>query len=279
MRSDYGQRYRELYERHWWWRAREAVILDVLRQHRPPQGWGRILDVGCGDGLFFEPLSQFGEVEGVEAAAELVDLELVRSGRVHICPFDHRFQSGKRYSLILMLDVLEHLSDPEAALGHALSLLEPDGLLLVTVPAFMVLWTNHDVLNAHLARFTKKSFSELAGRAGLRVQSSRYFFSWLFPAKLAARLGQHLFRNQPKLPMIPPRWVNEALYKLSRLEERTLGAWHCPFGSSLMVMGSKAASDQVPVDSPGGWKEPRQVACTEQDSATQAAELLPTLRY
>jgi len=241
MRRDYGQRYRELYQRHWWWRAREAAILDVLRHRQPPQGWRHILDVGCGDGLFFGPLSLFGEVEGVEAASDLVNPYLPRSGRVHVCPFDRSFQPGKRYSLILMLDVLEHLPDPQAALQHALSLLEPDGTLLVTVPAFRLLWTNHDILNAHFTRYTKRSFGELAHRAGLRIEAARYFFQWMFPAKLAARASELLFPREPKPPGVPPRWINDALYKLSRLEERTLGALPCPFGGSLMVMGSKSA--------------------------------------
>ncbi len=242
MREDYGQAYRELYERHWWWRAREAAILEVLRDHRSSPGWRRILDVGCGDGLFFEALSRFGEVEGVEAASGIVNPDLVRSGRVHVCAFDRSFQPGKQYSLVLMLDVLEHLPNPEAALRHALTLLEPEGTLLITVPAFRLLWTNHDVLNAHFTRYTKGTFRKLARRAGVRIDAARYLFQWTFPAKLATRLGERLFHRQPKPPGIPPSWVNEALYKLSRLEERTLGALPCPFGTSLMVVGSKSAS-------------------------------------
>lgn len=69
---------------------------------------------------------------------------------------------GKDYSLILMLDVLEHLEDPVGALQHAVDLLTPEGTLLITVPAFMALWTNHDVLNHHLTRYTKRSFSNVA---------------------------------------------------------------------------------------------------------------------
>src|SRR2546426_4518668 len=56
--------------RHWWWRARERLILDVLRRLRPGAGWSAILDVGCGDGLFFERLAEFGPVEGVERSEE-----------------------------------------------------------------------------------------------------------------------------------------------------------------------------------------------------------------
>src|SRR5436190_189838 len=70
--ATYAQEYRELYERHWWWRARERFILDELARLRPAAGWGAILDVGCGDALFFDALSRFGDVEGVEPDASLV---------------------------------------------------------------------------------------------------------------------------------------------------------------------------------------------------------------
>jgi len=55
----YARRYRELYERHWWWRAREHVILDTLRRIEPPGGFPSILDIGCGDGLFFDRLVDY----------------------------------------------------------------------------------------------------------------------------------------------------------------------------------------------------------------------------
>jgi 2-polyprenyl-3-methyl-5-hydroxy-6-metoxy-1,4-benzoquinol methylase len=117
MDPRYGERYRELYERHWWWRARARFVNDVVRRRKPKQGWQNILDIGCGDGLFFPELSQFGEVEGVEPFAELVNPTNPYRSRIHIVPFDENFQPQKRYSLILMLDVLEHLEDAIAAGG------------------------------------------------------------------------------------------------------------------------------------------------------------------
>jgi 2-polyprenyl-3-methyl-5-hydroxy-6-metoxy-1,4-benzoquinol methylase len=66
--SDYGARYRDLYERHWWWLARKRVILDTLRAHEPAGGWGNVLDIGCGDGLFFDELAKLPGVQLVEGA-------------------------------------------------------------------------------------------------------------------------------------------------------------------------------------------------------------------
>jgi 2-polyprenyl-3-methyl-5-hydroxy-6-metoxy-1,4-benzoquinol methylase len=240
MRADYAEHYRDLYERHWWWRAREQFILDTLRATEPPQGWKRILDVGCGDGLFFEPLARFGEVEGVETAEALVSRTGAHLSRIHIGPFDENFQPAKPFSLILFLDVLEHLPNPAGALRHALEILVPGGAVLVTVPAFKLLWTNHDVINYHLTRYTKATFHKLARQAGLDIQMEKYFFHWTFPAKLATRVAEQALHFEPKPPAVPPRWINGLLYGLSRVEQKTWGSLPLPFGSSLMVMGSGA---------------------------------------
>jgi 2-polyprenyl-3-methyl-5-hydroxy-6-metoxy-1,4-benzoquinol methylase len=240
MRDDYVERYRELYRRHWWWRSREKLILEILRAHQPREGWKRILDVGCGDGLFFDQLISFGEVEGVEPSAAVSETGPHRS-RIHTCPFGENFQPGKEFTLILMLDVLEHLSDPAAALRHALSLLAPAGMLLVTVPAFKALWTNHDVVNQHVTRYSRRTFRELARQAGMDIQGERYFFHWLVPLKLATRALERVLNLQPRPADVPPPWINTPLYLLSLLEQNTWGALPWPFGTSLMVWGRKSS--------------------------------------
>lgn len=240
MDTDYGARYRDLYERHWWWRARERVILDALLAHRPAGGLRSVLDVGCGDGLFFDALCAIDGVElveGVEPAAALVSPGGPHRARIHVAPFDAAFDPGRRYSAVLMLDVLEHLADPEAALRHAISLLEPGGVFLATVPAFMALWTRHDELNQHYTRYTKRSFAGLAAAVGLRVDEARYFFRWTVAAKLATRLAEALVPGAPAAPTLPPSPFNRALYALSRVEDRLIGRLPLPFGTSLLVVG------------------------------------------
>jgi 2-polyprenyl-3-methyl-5-hydroxy-6-metoxy-1,4-benzoquinol methylase len=197
------------------------------------------LDIGCGDGLFFDRLAEFGDVEGVEPSADLVNPGNPHRDRIYVCPFDANFRPNKQYSLILMLDVLEHMEDPVGALRHALDLLSPEGRVIITVPAFMALWTNHDVLNHHLTRYTKQSFREVARRSGLGIQEARYFYHWTFPAKLATRVMEEVFHPAPDAPKIPPNWANQALFWLSRLEQKALSALPIPFGSSLMMVGRK----------------------------------------
>jgi SAM-dependent methyltransferase len=233
--TEYGRQYRRLYEEHWWWRAREAAIVGALRRLRPPGGWPRVLDVGCGDGLFFGRLTEFGStIEGVEPSADLVSDDPARPGRIHVAPFDASFQPTAPYALILMLDVVEHLSDPAAALRHALSILAPGGTILITVPAFRLLWTRHDDLNHHVTRYTRASFKALARASGFTIRRAGYFFHWTFPVKLAQRAVEAVVRRPPAPPAIPPAVVNAALLGLSRAEHALPPL---PFGSSLMIIG------------------------------------------
>jgi len=239
MDANYGAGYRELFEKHWWWRSRTELIVDQIRKLRPASRAERILDIGCGDALFFDRLAEFGDVEGVEPTAALVNPDNPHRDHVYICPFDEHFQPGKQYSLVLMLDVLEHLTDPVAALQHALRLLAPDGIVIITVPALMALWTNHDVLNHHQTRYSKRSFREVARQSGFRIQEERYFYQWTCPVKLGVRVAEAISRATPQPPKVPARWINEALFHLSRLEQKTLSTLPMPFGSSLMVIGGK----------------------------------------
>ena len=246
MDSAYGARYRELFQRHWWWRARERVILNALRAHRPDGGWRDVLDVGCGDGLFFDELAKLPgvrRVEGVEPSEALVSPDGPHRAHIYVAPFDESFDNGRRYSLVLMLDVLEHLTDPSSSLRHALSLLEPGGVFVATVPAFMGLWTRHDDLNHHRIRYDKATFGALAAEAGLRVDESRYFFHWTAAAKIGTRVKEALIPGDPALPSVPPALVNSALYWLSRFEEQVLGSVPVPFGSSLLVVGGRLHAD------------------------------------
>jgi len=240
MDAAYGALYRDLYERHWWWRAREGVILDALRRHQPAGRRPTILDVGCGDGLFFDRLSELGDVEGVEPDASLVTPGNSWASHIRVTTFDERFVPDRRYTWILMLDVLEHLSDPYAALSHARSLLEPGGKLIVTVPAFRALWTRHDELNHHYTRYTRAALRGLAERAGLCVAEARYFFQWMFPVKLLVRLSEAVLPERSTLPGIPPAVVNSALLTLSRVEYRMLSPVNVPFGGSLLMAATRA---------------------------------------
>lgn len=197
-----------------------------------------ILDIGCGDGVLFPFFSQFGVVEGIEPDSGVVSEDSPWRARIQIRPFDKAFSPGRRYDLIVMLDVLEHLEDPLRALGQVHDLLEDDGRLLLTVPAFQLLWTQHDELNRHFRRYTKRALRTVAQGAGLQVLESWYAFQWLFFAKLVERARERVAGPSPP-EEVPAERLNEALYRMCAVEQRLVGR-RMPFGSSLLAVMARA---------------------------------------
>jgi SAM-dependent methyltransferase len=246
MDPRYAARYRQLYEQHWWWRAREALIQSTLEQLAPAAGFGRILDVGCGDGLLLPLLRRFGQPEGIEPDAASVSAEGRASGTIHIAPFDQTFRPATPYGLVLLLDVLEHLDDDRAALRQAGDLLAPGGVLLITVPAFEMLWTAHDDINHHRRRYTKRGLRGRIVQAGLEVSRLDYFFRWLFPLKLLVRLKERIAPQPARIPQVPGRFWNRLFYDISRLEQRTWGHLRLGFGSSILAVCRPASQPRRP---------------------------------
>jgi len=238
MEKEYREKYAELYRKHWWWRARERALLHTITQLVGPRKDLRILDVGCGDGLFFDALARFGRVEGIENDASLISANNPHRGDIHTIDLA-AFKPAEKYDLVLLLDVLEHLDDPATFLQLALGLLKNDGVTIVTVPAFHAIWTRHDDLNHHRQRFTRKTFRPVAERSGMQWLADRYLFQWSFAAKFLLRIVERLHKAAPAPPSVPPRPINDLLYAGTTLEETIGRALPVPFGSSLMVIGKR----------------------------------------
>lgn len=236
MDPSYVERYRRLHRHHWWWRTREGEILEILAELRPPEGFGQILDVGCGDGLLFPALEAFGEPQGVELDPEAVSEAERRKGRIRIGPFDTTFRPRERFGLVLMLDVLEHLDRDVEALSHAASLLAEGGRILVTVPAYPWLWTAHDEWNHHRRRYSRESLHRAVREAGLDLVSDAYFFHWLVPLKLLVRLKEALVGPSSQPPSVPPVPINRLALTITRIENRLFHRHRLPFGTSLRAI-------------------------------------------
>jgi SAM-dependent methyltransferase len=248
VQADYAQRYRTLWEGHWWWRSREAYLLGWLArlQRGSTRRDLRILDVGCGDGLFFERLEQFGRVEGLEPDASLVTdprwRERIRVGTLGDVP---AVVPEAAYDLVLMLDVVEHIEDDLQALRAAREALRPGGRLLLTVPALGWLWSRHDERNAHFRRYERRGLERLLRKAGFQVETVRYFFVWTVAPLLVRRWllpagpGGAARLAVDAAEAIPTALVNRLLTLASR-GEHALGRFvRWPIGSSLLAVASR----------------------------------------
>ena len=230
-------RTRSLYRKHWWWRVREEIVLARIAAllERVPQA--RILDVGCGAGLFFDALEQFGEVEGIESDSGAIRYSGKWRDRIHHGYLDAAFTPRAPYDLILMLDVLEHLDDPVLLLRRAATLLGEGGRILITVPAYNWLWTKHDDLNHHVQRFTASGMNRTIEMAGLTTMATSYLFPSLVLPKALVRAVEAVRGGAPAVPQIPPPAVNRAAQIVLRAEHAF--AWWLPFGTSVLAIATQ----------------------------------------
>lgn len=239
MLAAYAKNYRRLWEDHWWWRARRRFVLDRLEALSRRRRLAGILDVGCGDGLFFDELSRFGEPWGVEPDAGLVDPGGKWAPRIKLAAFGDEGEDGRRYDLILMLDALEHMQDDAAAARRAARLLRPGGFLLLTVPALPSLWSVHDEANRHFRRYTRDGLRSVLEGAGLAVEELGYYFGWPVLPMYARKLlggGRRGSGAGDYSVLPPPRPVNAVLLAASSLEQALTGRGGTPIGSSLFAL-------------------------------------------
>lgn len=240
MQADYAVQYQSLWQRHWWWRARERFVAKRLATLAAQRPLHNILDVGCGNGLFFDHLLQYGNVTGIEPDARLITDGPHRQ-RILNQPFNASYQPAQPLDLILMLDVLEHIDDDLAAATHVKNILAPGGYFLLTVPALMSLWSVHDVANDHYRRYSKKQLRAVLERAGLRVLTCHYYYFWAAAPLFARRLLAPAPKTAPAHyhVSVPPAPINGLFYTITRLEQAIFSAFPPPLGSSLFAIATK----------------------------------------
>lgn len=237
MRKDYGQVYDQLYRQHWWWRAREWMLLKMIR--RLPLGrQPRILDVGCGNGVFFGPLQEFGYVEGIEVDRSLILEDCPHHDRIHTQTLDVFKRQTQPFDLALALDVAEHIEDDRAFIADLFEVLKPGGHAIITVPAFMCLWDEHDRINMHYRRYRKAELAALVRPHG-QLLDLRYLFASLFPLKwLIAQAGRRLDASVDQT-RLPGPLVNRMMQRWLQLEYLALGRLPVPFGTSIVAVARR----------------------------------------
>jgi 2-polyprenyl-3-methyl-5-hydroxy-6-metoxy-1,4-benzoquinol methylase len=175
--------------------ARGEMIQYIPREAR------RILDVGCGEGLFSRQLKRAGatEVWGIEleaAAAEQAALHLDRVLSGDIAQLLHQLPDSY-FDCIVFNDVLEHLADPFYVLRAVKAKLQPDGVIVSCIPNVRYILNLRDLLarkqwkytdggildKTHLRFFTKKSLIETFHTLGydiLKMEGLRPIKTWKF---------------------------------------------------------------------------------------------------
>lgn len=215
------------HRRHPWEVARAGFFARVLENEGLLAQPRAVLDVGAGDGYLARTL--LAEMApGSEVAcfdAHYTDDDLRRLAEPSVLGLSFvREPPARRYDVILMLDVIEHVPDDHAFLGEIIAQsLAPGGVVLVSVPAWQSLFSTHDTALRHFRRYSPAACRALLTDEGLvPIREGGLFHALLFPRALSVAREALLRRlgREPKVPQDLGDWRGGRI--LSTLIERAL---------------------------------------------------------
>jgi SAM-dependent methyltransferase len=239
-------------DKHWWFAGRTWSLLNMLDRVIEPDGTKRVIDIGCGAGNMIHHLARYGPVLGVDNNPKPLHVARqrgydVREGLAEDLPVD-----VKSFDLVSLLDTVEHCDDDMAVLRECYRVCAPGGHLVITVPAFMWLWSHNDELNAHKRRYTTKELEEKLARVGFRIERMTYNNFFVFPMAallIALRRGAgqepdlgspHFDDESYQVEMEPvPPLLNTALSGITWTESQVLRWLNLPVGTSIICIAEK----------------------------------------
>lgn len=222
---------------HFWFATRRRIVARMLREFDVVKGCVGV-DIGCGTG---------------DMAAHLTELGLPTTGvDAHAAPkLNHRprpagFVQGNifgaepvpEFNFALLLNVIEHLDDDLAFVRQTAKFLQPNGLLILSVPALQSLWSSRDVVSGHRRRYTKKDMVGLVAKLNgeLRMERQFYFFGATLPLMYLSRLR----KADPQTVIVeeghPHPLINKLMQWALNAELGLLPFGGLPLGSSLFVI-------------------------------------------
>jgi SAM-dependent methyltransferase len=226
----------------YWFDHRAAAVVEALTTATDARA---IWDVGAGTGAMSLRLASSGfEVVSVEPLIEGATAIKQLGGEAVFCgSLDALRLPNDCLRLVGLFDVIEHLGEPSDLLNEVHRVLEPGGMVVVTVPALQALWSTEDEVAGHHRRYTRKSLDTSMESCGFRTLRSEYLFaSLVFPAlalraipyRLGRRRAAETVHRATAKQLAPSARVDTAARRILRVEGAMSRRVRLPAGLSVV---------------------------------------------
>lgn len=242
--AEYFARLQHIEPGHFWFEARNQLIISSLRRYFP--GAQSFIEIGCGTGFVLAAVRQHFpalRLAATDLMIEALDFAQMRVPDAELAQMDARhipYQAA--FDVIGSFDVLEHIEEDARVLAQMFNAVKPGGGLLVTVPQHPWLWSVYDDHALHKRRYTRAELVRKAEAAGFEVLRVTSFISMLLPLMFASR-WRHRRPDEPladglaHLAIAAPL---NTLFKLAlRAEARLLDLASLPAGGSLLLVARR----------------------------------------
>jgi 2-polyprenyl-3-methyl-5-hydroxy-6-metoxy-1,4-benzoquinol methylase len=229
-------------QKHWWFVTRKKIVLAAIDSYVDKNIKLKILDIGCGSGVMLTALEKLGQTFGMDMSDEAINFSKeIFNGKVEkgFLPDQLPYQPDF-FNLITALDVIEHIDQDIESLQAIYSLLNSEGKAIITVPAYLFLWSKFDELNEHKRRYTLTELRTKLITAGFTIEKISYYNTLLFPIVFLVRLLNNILQRDGASDIdVPNGFLNYSLEKIFSLEISILRWMNLPFGVSILAVVSK----------------------------------------
>ena len=194
----------------------------------------QVYDIGAGSGVFSNKLQE----DFPHLILTLIDInydssELAKSNEKKVLLNSIPKQLRE---IVIITDVLEHIEDDQAFLKECSDSSTLGTRFLITVPAWQILWSGHDIFLKHFRRYRKDSLITCVSNSNLKIIGVKYIYFFHFPLIMFYR--KFLKRKQPVSHLKPVgKFLNSFNYLLTSVD--FLVGKFAPFGSSLVLIAEK----------------------------------------
>ena len=234
-------------ESHWWFAARSEIVRQVIERFGNLKPGDTILDIGCGTGAILKELSKKYNAVGIDMSPLAIEYSKKRGLKNVFQMTVQEFPRDKfNVKAVLLLDVIEHIDDDVDVLKNAREIVGQDGRVIITVPAYMWMWSSHDLVNHHKRRYTSKTLRAALAKAGLEPVKMTYYNTLLFPlAAVRKILGKSKTINEASQGVDQPGGLINRLFKAVFASEKSLVTGvDLPFGVSLLTVARPIGTDR-----------------------------------